>query len=315
MIMSSDTSALPAGFVALIGQPNVGKSTLMNAILGVKLAIATSKPQTTRNRILGVQTYPEKGQLCFVDTPGIHESSKRLNRALNQTALQSLEEVDIVCHLVDAAAIAGWQRRSGEQGLPPDEEFVMRRLAQQKVQPILVINKVDALKDRLLILPMIEELTKAGDYLDVVPLSALKGENLDRLVEVLLERLPNQGLLFPPDMLTDQAERFIAAEFIREQIMEQTQKEIPYSVAVEIEKFQENERKGILEIAAVIHVERATQKGIIIGKNGARLKAVGKAARKELEKFFGRQVYLETFVRVEPRWSENPRQLGRFGYE
>lgn len=312
---SNTTTALPAGFVALVGQPNVGKSTLMNAILGIKLAIATSKPQTTRTRILGVQTFPEKGQLCFMDTPGIHESKKRLNRALNQAALQSLAEVDLVCHLVDAAAIAGWQRRSGEEGLPPEEEFVQKRLKQQGVEAVLVVNKVDALNDKLLLLPMIEKLTEAGEYLDVVPVSALKKENLDQLVDVLLKRLPEQGLLFPPDMLTDQAEKFIAAEFVREQVMEQTRKEIPYSVAVEIEKFQEDERKGLLEISAVIHVERDTQKGIIIGNQGSRIKSIGSKARREMEKFFGKPVFLETFVRVEPRWSENPRQLGRFGYE
>ncbi len=315
MSTSNESSALPSGFVALVGQPNVGKSTLMNAVLGVKVAIATSKPQTTRNRILGVQTFPEKGQLCFVDTPGIHDSHRRLNQALNRTALQSLEEVDLVCHLVDAAAIHGWQRRTGRTGLPPEEEFVMHKLQEQKVKAVLVINKIDLVEDKLKLLPLIETLVEANEYIDVVPVSAKTGENLDRLVDLLLDHLPEQGLLFPEEMLTDQAERFIAAEFVREQVMDQTRKEIPYSVAVEVETFRENEEKDLLEISAVIHVERDSQKGIVIGNGGKRIKAIGTKARKEMEKFFGKQVFLETFVRVEPRWSENPRHLNRFGYE
>ncbi len=308
-------SNLPSGFVALVGQPNVGKSTLMNAILGVKVAIATSKPQTTRNRILGVQTYPEKGQICFIDTPGIHRSSKRLNRALTDTALRSLDDVDLVCHLVDAPRIVGYQDKSGDTGLPPEERFVMQRLAQREVPAVLVVNKIDKVEDKLKLLPLIEGLTEAGDYEDVVPLSALTGENQDKLVDIIFGHLPEQGFVFPPDMLTDRAERFIAAEFVREQVMEQTHNEVPYSVAVEVETFRDDPRRDVIEIAVVIHVERDGQKGIIIGKGGKRLKAIGKGARKELEKFFGKQVYLETFVRVEPRWTESPGFLSRFDYE
>ncbi|TXD39402.1 GTPase Era [Lujinxingia vulgaris] len=306
---------LPAGFVALVGQPNVGKSTLMNAVLGVKVAIATSKPQTTRNRILGVQTLSGKGQLCFVDTPGIHQGPKRLNRVMNEVALQSLREVDVVCHMVDAAALAGWQRRTGQQGLPPEERYVIERLSQAEVPALLVLNKIDQIKDKNLLLPMIDALTERTDYAAVVPLSALTGEQLDAFVETVLAQLPHQGLLFPEDMLTDQAERFLAAEFVREQVMLQTRKEIPYSVAVEVEHFNEDEARDLLEISAVIHVERDSQKGIIIGQGGQRIKAIGQAARAELERFFGRQVFLETFVRVEPQWSEKSRHLHRFGYE
>lgn len=287
----------------------------MNAILGVKVAIATSKPQTTRNRILGVQTYPEKGQLCFVDTPGIHQSKKRLNQAMTRTALDSLQEVDLICHLVDAAAIVGWQRRSGEQGLPPEEVFVMQQLKRREVPAILVINKIDAVADKGLLLPLIETLIEGEEYIEVVPVSARTGDNLETLVDVLFEHLPAQGLLFPEDVLTDQAERFIAAEFVREKVMEQTHKEIPYSVAVEVENFFEDPRKELIEISAVIHVERESQKGIIIGKGGSRLRAIGSAARAEMERFFGKKVFLQTFVRVEPEWTENPRQLGRFGYK
>lgn len=315
MSESTETPALSSGFVALVGQPNVGKSTLMNTVLEVKVAITTSKPQTTRNRILGVQTFPGKGQICFVDTPGIHRSKKRLNRALTDKALRSLQEVDLVSHLIDAPKIVSWQKKSGESGLPPDEQFVMERLVDRDVDVMLVVNKVDLVRDKLKLLPLIESLTEAKDYLDVVPVSALTGENLDTLVEVLLERLPEQGMLFPEEMLTDRAERFLAAEFVREKVMEQTRSEVPYSVAVEVETFRDNEDRDLVEISAVIHVEREGQKGILIGKKGRRIKAIGKAARKELETFFGKQVYLETVVRVEPGWSENPRFLSRFDYE
>lgn len=311
---TEELELVPAGFVALMGQPNVGKSTLMNAILGTKLAIATSKPQTTRNRILGVQTFPEKGQIAFLDTPGLHDSTWQLNRRLNRAALQCLEEVDLVCHLVDAAAFRGWMRRDGK-GLPPEEKYVLSQLKTAEIPVLLVLNKIDVLDDKMELLPMIEAMAEAREYAAVVPVSASTGENLESFTDVLLEHLPNQGLLFPPDTLTDQAERFLASEFIREQVMEQTRKEIPYSVAVEIEDFREDAKRGVIEISAVIHVERETQKGIVIGKGGSRLKEIGQKAREEMEKFFGQQVYLKTFVRVEPKWSEKPRQLNRFGYK
>ncbi|MBA2661119.1 MAG: GTPase Era [Bradymonadaceae bacterium] len=304
-----------AGFVALVGQPNVGKSTLMNAVLGIKLAITSSKPQTTRTRILGVHTVSGKGQLCFVDTPGIHRSKRRLNQAMTKTALQSLQEVDIVCHLVDAAAIVAQLRRDASAYLPEDEEYVLEQLATVEVPRILVINKIDLLADKLQILPLIEKLTARGTYDEIVPLSAAKGSNIDRFVDVLLASVPAADPLFPEDMITDRAERFLAAEMIREQIMLLTRKEVPYSVAVEIERFVEVPKKDLLEISAVIHVERETQKGILIGEGGKRLKEIGTKARRQMEDFFGRRVFLETFVHVEPDWTENPRHLHRFGYE
>jgi GTPase len=312
---TTETGNFSAGFIALIGQPNVGKSTLMNAILGVKVAIATSKPQTTRTRILGVKTYPEKGQLCFVDTPGLHQSKKRLNQAMNQAALHSLEEVDLICHLVDAAALIAQMRRSGSGHLPPEEQFVLKQLERVETPRVLVINKVDLVTDRLELLPLIERLTSEGTYQEVVPVSALTEHNVEVFVDVLLGLLPGQEPLFPEDMLTDQAERFMAAELLREQVMIQTRKEVPYSVAVEIERFDEIPRQDRLEISAVIHVERDTQKGIIIGQGGERLKQIGSKAREQMEAFFGRKVFLETFVRVEPSWTENPRHIKRFGYE
>ena len=315
MSESTQSQALPSGFVALIGQPNVGKSTLMNAILGVKVAATTSKPQTTRNRILGVQTFAEKGQLCFVDTPGIHRSKRRLNRAMTDKALRSLEEVDLVCHIVDAPKTVAWQKKTGEEGLPPDEKFVMDRLQERDITAILVVNKIDRVDNKLELLPLIETLTETIDYPDVVPVSALTGENQDRLIDVLLDHLPEQGQLFPDEMLTDKAERFIASEFVREQIMKKTEREVPYAVAVEIETFRDNDDRDLLEITAIVHVEREGQKGIVIGKGGKRLKAIGTAARKDLETFFGKKVFLETFVRVEPGWSNDPTFLSRFDYE
>jgi GTP-binding protein Era len=250
-----------------------------------------------------------------VDTPGLHRSKKRLKQAMNQAAIHSLEEVDIICHLVDAAALIAQRKRSGSRGLPTEEEYVLSQLTRVETPRVLVINKVDIVKDRMEILPLIEELTQQGIYQEVVPVSALSGDNLDVLVDVLLGLVPGEEALFPEDMLTDQAERFMASEFIREQVMNLTRKEIPYSIAVEIERFDEVRRKDMLEISAVIHVERDTQKGIVIGHGGERLKAIGTNAREQMEAFFGRKVFLETFVRVEPSWSENPRHLKRFGYE
>lgn len=310
-----EEGGLPAGYVALVGRPNVGKSTLMNRVLGVKLAITTSKPQTTRNRILGVRTFPEKGQICFVDTPGMHVSQKRLNSRMQRQAEESLKEVDLVCHVVDAAAFAGAAKRGEEEEMWEAEQFVFDRLQETDSAKLLVLNKVDVVKPKQLLLPMLERFGEEGDYLDMVPLSAKTGDNVDPFVDAVLEHLPKIGLLFPEDMLTDKAERFIAAEFVREALMEQTRKEIPYSVAVEVERFQEAEEGDHLEISVVIHVERSSQKGIVIGHGGERIKNIGIQSRKELERFFGRKVFLETFVRVEDEWSENPRALNRFGYE
>ncbi|MGM0556060.1 MAG: GTPase Era [Myxococcota bacterium] len=304
-----------AGFVALIGQPNVGKSTIMNRILGVDLAIATSKPQTTRNRILGVRTFPEKGQLCFLDTPGIHKAEKKLNRAMVATALEAMKEVDLVCHVVDAADFLERSERVPAGELPRREEFIFRQLDELDVPVLLVLNKVDLVSPKEKLLPMIDQLTERREFVAIVPTSATKGANMRELVDELLEQLPAGPPLFPEDMLTDKAERFVAAEFIREQVMRQTREEIPYSVAIEIERFIENDEKNLLEVSAVIHVERDSQKGIIIGKGGSRLKEIGREARQRMQEFFHRKVFLETFVRVESEWSDSPDALERFGYK
>lgn len=306
-------SGFRAGTVALVGLPNVGKSTLMNRILGTKIAITTSKPQTTRNRILGVRTWPERGQICFVDTPGIHESNKRLNRAMVRTALAALQDVDLVCHVIDAAALAGAQKRDELPRAWESESFVVERVKQAGGAGVVVLNKVDRVSPKQLLLPIIEHVSGVYEGVEIVPCSALDGDNVDALIAVLLQKLPVTEPLFPEDMLTDQAERFLAAEYVRERVMDLTRKEIPYSIAVEVERFVE--RDEVIEISAVIHVERASQKGIVIGEGGRRIKRIGVEAREQLEEFFGKQVFLETFVRVESDWSENPRALGRFGYD
>lgn len=301
--------------MALVGQPNVGKSTLMNKVMGVKIAIATSKPQTTRNRILGVRTLDDKGQLCFVDTPGMHESSKRLNKSIVRTAVESTRDVDVICHVIDAAAMLGAERRGEGARMWRQEEFVIDRLKAADATTVVVLNKIDIVKPKERLLPLLEKVLERTGAAEIVPCSAETGENVDRLIEVLLEYLPTQPAIFPSDMLTDKAERFIAAEFVREEIMKQTRKEIPYSAAVEVERFQDSEDGRVLEISAVIHVERSSQKGIVIGQGGERIREIGTEARAQLEQFFGRKVFLETFVRVQSDWSEDPDALHRFGYE
>src|SRR5690554_75127 len=308
-------SGYHAGFVALIGQPNVGKSTLMNRILGVDLAIITAKPQTTRNRILGVRSFPEKGQIAFVDTPGIHRSKKQLNKRMVATALAAITEVDLICHVIDADAYIKQMARLGKDEIPASEAFIFRKLAEVEQPVFLILNKVDKLDVKEQLLPLILDLSARFDFAEILPVSAQKGDNIRRLVEVILEHLPESDPLFPEDMLTDQAERFIAAEFIREQVLEQTHEEVPYSVAVEIERFVDNRDKNMIEVSAIIHVERTSQKGIVIGKGGARLQSIGTKSRKRMQAFFGKKIYLETFVRVESEWSEDPEALGRFGYE
>lgn len=307
-------AGMHSGFVAIVGQPNVGKSTLMNHILGVKLAIATSKPQTTRNRILGVKTFDGQGQIAFVDTPGIHVSKKRLNRALVRVALESLRDVEVVCHLIDAPYCASALAKHGSP-IVGDEELVLSEMAKLDIPRFLILNKIDLIKDKMAMLPLIEALSQRAEYTQVIPVSATRGDNIELLVSLLMESLPEQPPMFPEDMLTDQAERFLAAEHIREQVMLLTSREIPYSIAVEIERFDEIPRKDLIEISAVIHVERESQKGIIIGSKGARLKQIGAQAREQLEALFGKRVFLQTFVRVQQGWSEDARALQRFGYE
>ncbi len=290
-----------SGYVALVGRPNVGKSTLMNALLGEKISIVSSRPQTTRNRISGILS-SEQGQIVFVDTPGIHAGRGELNKYMVEVALRSLGDVDVVAVLVDAARTPG----------AADEEIITRAFASGR-PVVLILNKVDAI-DKAALLPLIDRLRSLGEYADILPLSALTGDGIERLPEVLLRLLPEHPPFFPTDQLTEVPERFIAAELIREKLFELLREEIPYSTAVEIEKFDESD-PTIIRVAAIVIVERDSQKGIVIGKGGKMLKEVGTRARLDLEKLLATRVFLEIFVKVVPHWTRNASDLKRFGYE
>lgn len=300
-----------SGFVAIVGRPNVGKSTLMNAILGAKVAIATDKPQTTRNRILGVHTEPDNGQIVFVDTPGVHDARDRLNKRMVDAAWDAARQTDAIVFVVEAKSLA-------VEGRPPfwggDASILTQLQALGDVPLILAVNKADQLPNREMLLPLLARVSEAASFAEVVVLSALKKRNVDTLVRVVMQTLPDGEPLYPEDMLTDRAERFLAAEYVREQVLKQLEREVPYSVAVEIEQFADDISDGKLHIRAVIHVERASQKAIVIGKGGSRIKEIGTAARHQLQQFFERPVHLETLVRVEGDWTQLDRSLDRFGY-
>ena len=290
-----------SGFVSIVGRPNVGKSTLLNRILKEKISIISDKPQTTRNRIMGV-LHLSGAQLVFLDTPGIHKPKFKLNQRMVRTALNTLQEVDLILFLVEAFDAPG-----------PGDQFIMERLKGLSIPVFLVINKIDRVKKETLI-PLIEQCTRSFTFTEVVPVSALTGDNVDRLIEVIVKHLPEGQPLFPEDTITDQPLRFIAAEVIREKILTRTHEEIPYSVAVVIEEFLEDPEKQRVTIRAVIYVERDSQKGIVIGKGGEMLKAVGTAARLELEGLIGTKVYLELWVKVKKDWRDNESLLTEVGY-
>jgi len=291
-----------SGFVSIIGRPNVGKSTLLNRILGEKIAITSDKPQTTRNRIQGIYNQPDR-QVVFIDTPGIHQAKSLLNKYMVETARASIQEVDVIVLLVEAGDLPCKQ-----------EAFVLDLLRGVATPVILVINKVDTLKKELL-LERIASYAGLFPFREIMPISALTGDGVERLLEVVGKLLPEGPPYFPDDILTDVPERFIAAEIIREKIFRLTRDEVPYSVAVEIESFKEREDGTLISIAAAINVEKDSQKGIIIGRKGELLKKIGTLARKDLERLLQSKVYLELFVRVRSEWSESARMLKEFGYE
>ena len=299
-----------AGFVAIIGRPNVGKSTLLNRILGEKVAIVSPRPQTTRTRILGVYNGPGV-QLAFFDTPGLHRAKGALNRRMVEVALQTLREVDAVLLLVEAGAGPGGQVEVGEA-----TRWAVAEVARSKKPAVLGVNKMDQVP-RPMLLPVIAAYKDLHDWAAIVPFSALTGENVEDLLATLARLVPEADApLFPPDLLTDQAERTLAAEYVREQVMRLTRQEIPYSVAVEVEEFDESSRgegRGIVHVGAVIYVERESQKGIVIGKRGAMLKQVGTQARQGLERLLGCKVFLRLTVKVEERWSERAEALRKLG--
>ena len=302
-----------AGFVALVGRPSAGKSTLLNRLLGQKIAIVSPKPQTTRGRILGIAK-GEGYQLALVDTPGLHQKLRGLSAALNEAAEAAAKEVDAVALVVDGARAARLARSNED---PVDHELLERIVHLAHGKPLaLLINKAD-LVDKERLLPSIQAWSEAQSFAVIYPLSALKGDNLEGLPKALVELLPEGPDLFPEDHLTDQTERTLVAELIREQVYRLTRDEIPYSVAVEVEEFDESlrdKKKPLVRISAVLFVARESQKGILIGKRAEMLKTIGTSARKEIEKLLGAKVFLGLTVRVESEWTESPQALRRFGY-
>lgn len=291
-----------SGFVSIIGRPNAGKSTLLNAILGEKIAIISAKPQTTRNRILGIKNHAS-GQIVFLDTPGIHRSRSRLNQSMVKIALATYNEVDVVCFLIEA-----------DRPYNDENDFILETLPRVAKPLLLVINKIDLIPKNDL-LPIMERYARLRSFEQIIPISALRGDGMDILVNELLKILPEGPRLFPEEMITDLPERFLAAEFIREKVIRLTREEIPYATAVVIEEFKEREGKNLIVIKATIQVERDSQKGILIGGKGRMLKEVGRLAREEIEALLGARVFLELWVKVEKNWREDPRALRRLGYE
>jgi GTP-binding protein Era len=290
-----------SGFVALVGRPNAGKSTLLNRLVGEKLAIVSDKPQTTRNRIIGVRNYDD-AQVVFVDTPGVHRPLHRLNVRMLDAALGTLREVEVVTVVVDATEPTGGGDR-----------FLMDVVRKVTAPRVLALNKVDRLQKEAL-LPLIERYDREVGFADIVPVSALKGDNVDRLEDVLRSHLPEGEPLYAEDFLTDQPERFFVAEIVREQVLQHTRAELPFASAVIVDRFEEPEtRGGLLRLYCTILVERESQKPIVVGKSGAMIKAIGTAARQELERFFDARVFLDLRVKVRADWREDERALDELG--
>jgi GTPase len=307
-----------SGFAALVGRPNVGKSTLLNRLVGEKIAIVSPKPQTTRTRITGMVNRPE-GQVAFVDTPGIHDAKGALNRSMVEAAVSALEDVDLVLLLVEPAL--GPDGKTPE--VTPGVRAILERLSSVRKPVFLIVNKVDTVPKPLL-LPFVTALTAIRPFDEVLFVSALQGEGVEELLSATLSRLPEGPPLFDPETFTDQQEVGLAAELIREQVLRHTRQEVPHSSAVVIDAFDESERaplpgskpgglQGLVRIHATLYVERDSQKAIVIGKRGAMLKAIGTDARKALERLLGTHVYLDLRVKVEPRWTETERGLKRVG--
>jgi GTP-binding protein Era len=289
-----------SGYVAIVGRPNVGKSTLLNRILGEKVAIVSPKPQTTRNRVSGIRT-TETAQIVFIDTPGIHQGHSLMNRRLMDTALQTLDDVDGVLWLLDA-----------HDRIKQDEERIAETLRGVETPVLIVLNKIDLVaKGRLL--PLMEKCAALLPGKEIVPVSALKGEGLEIVLDIVERWLPEGPRYFTEGEHTDQTERFLASEIVREKVFLLTREEIPYGVAVTIDEFTEKEEKNLIVIAATIHTERDSHKGILIGKHGSMLKEIGKQAREELEGLLGCRIFLELFVRVDPGWTQDPRSLIEMG--
>jgi GTP-binding protein Era len=290
-----------SGFVALVGAPNAGKSTLLNRILGEKISITSRKPQTTRNRILGVRHSPSV-QLVFFDTPGVHKATNLLNERIVETALATAGDADVILVVVDAS-----------RPDPDSEKLMIKKIRAEKKPIVMVLNKIDLIYKTDL-LALIDNWSQVYAFDDIVPVSATIGTQVDRLIALIEERVPIGPPFFPEDALTDQPERFLAAEMIREKIFRLTGEEIPYSTAVTIDEFKEEKKGALIRIHASIHVERVSQKGIIIGKGGRMLKTIGEKSRRDMERFFGTKIFLKLFVRVQKNWRKDTRALKKFGY-
>jgi len=295
----NEHSDFTSGFIAIIGAPNAGKSTLLNRIIGQKISITSKKPQTTRDRILGVVERP-LSQLVFVDTPGIHKANSLLNRKIVDQALSALQDVDVIVLLVDVTA-----------GSKTDQNLIMEQLAKTGKPIFLALNKIDRVEKKR-VLPLIERYSALLDFKAIIPISAKNGTHTDTLLNEIQGHLPLGPRLFPKDTLTDVSEKFIAAEMIREKVFRLTGMEIPYSIAVSVDSFKVEKR--LIEIHASIHVDRNSQKGIIIGKGGSMLKKIGTQARKDIERMTGLKVLLKLFVKVNKNWSQNEKALKEFGY-
>jgi GTP-binding protein Era len=290
-----------SGFAAIIGRPNVGKSSLLNRIVGQKVTITSPRPQTTRHKILGIKTSSE-GQVVYVDTPGLHRGGKSaINRYMNRTAKSALADVDAVIWVIEALR---WTA---------EDQDILAGLVKIDAPVILAVNKVDKVEDKSALLPFLESVAVLREFAAVVPVSARSGDNVERLETAVLALLPEGVALFPEDQVTDRSERFLAAELVREKLMRRLGEELPYAVTVQIEQF--SEQNGVLHIHAVIWVEKESQKAIVIGKGGAVLKEIGRRARVGMEHAFGAKVFLKTWVRVKESWSEDERALRQLGYD
>jgi GTPase len=300
-----------AGTIAILGRPNVGKSTLLNRIVGEKLAIVTPKPQTTRNRITGVYNH-ERGQIVFVDTPGVHGAKKGLNRFMVDEAMGVIPDIDAALLVIDTDV--AMQVGGVASGLGNPEEAILRELVAAGRPVALAVNKVDTLKAKTLLLPVLERLNKNESLRTIVPVSATKGTNVDSLVGELWSLLPAGPPLYGPEMLTDRSERFLAGELIREQLFLTLRQEIPYAVAVIIEEWEEREGKGDVVISATIIVEREGQRAIILGHKGETIRAIGTQARGGISDLLQRPAHLKLHIKVHPDWTTSPDALARYGY-
>ena len=300
-VSEGGNAPLRAGFVSLVGRPNSGKSTLLNRLVGEKLAIVSPRPQTTRNRITGIRNLPA-AQIVFVDTPGLHAPTGRLGAFMRQTVERALQDVDLVCVVVDVTAPGH-----------PDAEM-LELLRRHQGPAYCVLNKIDRLSAKARLLPLIDAWRSLGRFREIIPVSALDGTNCDRLLPLIVEALPEHPAFFPADATSDQPETFYVAEMIREKIFLLTHEEIPYAAAVRVEELAERTSPEALYIRATIFVERDSQKGILIGQAGSMLKRIGTAARRELEAFFGISVYLALTVQVRRQWRKDARALREFGF-